>query len=155
MINIHEITETTNKTNVCDEILHALPLWFGNESAIVDYAQQVKDMPFFAAYDDERAIGFVAIKIHNPHTAEVCVIGIREPYHRQGIGRHFIEHCERFCRSHDMVYLTVKTLDGSARSDEYARTRRFYEAMGFVPLEVFPLFWDEANPCLFLAKYLK
>ena len=24
----------------------------------------------------------------------------------------------------------------------------------FIPLEVFPLLWDEANPCLFLAKQL-
>ena len=40
------------------------------------------------------------------------------------------------------------------RDRPYARTRSFYYKMGFVPLEVFPLFWDEDNPCLFLVKHL-
>jgi hypothetical protein len=48
----------------------------------------------------------------------------------------------------------VKTLGPSRRSERYERTRRFYEARGFVPLEELAGFWDENNPCLILVKHL-
>jgi hypothetical protein len=49
----------------------------------------------------------------------------------------------------------VKTLDESAEYEPYNKTRAFYQKMGFIPLEVFTTFWNEENPCLFMAKYLK
>jgi hypothetical protein len=51
-----------------------------------------------------------------------------------------------------MPFLTVKTLDESRESKSYEKTRKFYLSVGFLPLEVFPLLWDENNPCLFMAK---
>jgi hypothetical protein len=47
----------------------------------------------------------------------------------------------------------VKTLGASRESEHYARTRRFYEARGFVPLEEFPNLWP-GNPALQLVKRL-
>ncbi|MEN6523457.1 MAG: N-acetyltransferase, partial [Anaerolineaceae bacterium] len=47
-----------------------------------------------------------------------------------------------------------KTLDASRCCEEYDRTRAFYEAMGFRPLEVFPELWDKDNPCLLMVKRL-
>jgi len=152
MIEIKEIFNADEKSKLCDSILRALPNWFGNEPAIVDYTEKVKGMPFYAAYDGSAAIGFVAVKIHNPYTAEVCVMGILKDYHRQGIGRRLVEHCEIYCKHHNMDYLTVKTLDESRKSKSYEKTRLFYLSVGFKPLEVFPLFWDKDNPCLFLVK---
>ena len=37
-------------------------------------------------YDGERPVGFLAVKVHNAFTAEVCVMGILKEYHRMGIG---------------------------------------------------------------------
>jgi ribosomal protein S18 acetylase RimI-like enzyme len=34
-------------------------------------------------------------------------------------------------------------------------TRRFYEAIGFEPIEEFPTMWGNDNPCLLLVKPLK
>jgi len=51
-------------------------------------------------------------------------------------------------------FLTVKTLADTHPDEGYAGTRRFYLAMGFKPLEVFPTLWDEANPCLLMVKRL-
>ena len=48
----------------------------------------------------------------------------------------------------------MKTLDATHPSPEYARTRAFYHAMGFVDLECFPTLWDAGNPCLVLVKAL-
>lgn len=50
------------------------------------------------------------------------------------------------------MFLTVKTLDESAEYPPYDSTRAFYRKEGFLPLEVFSTFWDEDNPCLFLAR---
>ena len=152
MIQIREIRDPSERAKICDEILRALPDWFGIESAILDYVAQVKTMAFYPAFDEERAVGFVAVKRHNLHTAEVCVMGVLEAYHRQGIGKRLIAACEVHCRENHLEFLTVKTVDDSSGCDRYAKTRAFYFSAGFRPLEVFPLFWDERNPCLFMVK---
>ncbi len=56
---------------------------------------------------------------------------------------------------HDMHYLQVKTLGSSHPDPYYARTRAFYFAMGFRPLEEFPQIWDAQNPCLIMVQYLE
>ena len=154
MIETKEIYEPDAKSSICNEILRALPSWFGIEVSIVDYVEKVREMPFYAAYDDDKPVGFVALMVHNLFTAEVCVMGVLQKYHRQGIGKKLIKSCEKYCISNNMVYLTVKTLDESRESTSYKKTRLFYLSMGFKPLEVFPLHWDESNPCLFMAKHI-
>ena len=152
MIEINEILEPLSKSQICNDILRALPSWFGIESSIVEYVNDVQDMPFYTAYDNDRPVGFAAIKRHNDYTAEVCVMGVLKEYHRKGIGRRLIALCEEYCASNKMPFLTVKTLDESRESKSYEKTRKFYLSVGFLPLEVFPLLWDESNPCLFMAK---
>jgi len=152
MIDIREVALSSEKSNICSDILRALPNWFGIESSIVDYVNAAQYMPFYAAYDDAKPVGFVAIKRHNLFTAEVYVMGVLEEYHRSGIGRKLIEVCENYCRENRMEFLTVKTLDESREDEGYERTRAFYLSVGCRPLEVFLLLWDESNPCLFMAK---
>ena len=152
MIEIRQVIDGAVKSTICDRTLRSLPSWYANEAVIIDYIERVKEMPFYAAYDDEKPVGFVAIKIHNAYTAEVCVMGLAKEYHRQGIGKKLIRCCEDYCLDKKMDFLTVKTLDGSARSKSYEKTRLFYLSMGFKPLEMFPLCWDKDNPCLFMVK---
>jgi GNAT superfamily N-acetyltransferase len=155
MIEIRPVLSNTIKSSICNATLRALPSWFGNESAIVDYVKQVENMPFYAAYDNDKPIGFVALKVHNEYAAEVCVMGVIMEYHRQGIGKKLIECCDDFCIDNNIEFLTVKTLDESRESKSYEKTRLFYLSVGFKSLEVFPLFWDKDNPCLFMAKSVK
>ncbi|MCL2003631.1 MAG: GNAT family N-acetyltransferase [Oscillospiraceae bacterium] len=155
MIDIKDVRSPDDKSKICNDILRALPSWFGNEAAIVDYTAQVKAMPFFAAYDGETPVGFAALKVHNPHTSEICVMGILKEYHRQGLGKRLVGRCEEYCRENKAEFLTVKTLDASRESESYRKTRLFYQSAGFKPLEVFPLLWDENNPCLFMAKTIR
>jgi ribosomal protein S18 acetylase RimI-like enzyme len=152
MIEYKEINGPDEKERICGGVLRALPDWFGIEESIVDYERQVRELPLYAAFDGGDAVGFVAVKPHTPHASEVCVMGILQDYHRHGIGRKLIELCEDYCRRNGHEYLTVKTVDESAGYESYAKTRRFYLAMGFKPLEVFPLLWDESNPCLMMMK---
>ena len=154
-MTIKEITNPNEKAQICNTVLRALPNWFGDEGSIVDYVNDVRDMPFYCAVCNNNPIGFVSIKTHNLHTADIYVMGILESHHGQGVGRKLVQVCEDYCRTHGMEFLTVKTLADTHPDPYYAKTRMFYMAMGFKPLEIFPLFWDKSNPCLFMAKHVK
>ena len=142
------------KSEATMAIMHALPAWFSPPEDIDAKAVRHRDYPFFAAYDGETPVGFLALKIHNPYTADIYNLGVLEAYHRRGIGRRLVMAAEAYCRAQGQVFLTVKTLDASAVYEPYDRTRAFYQKMGFLPLEVFTTLWDAENPCLFLAKWL-
>jgi len=48
----------------------------------------------------------------------------------------------------------VRTLSPRSDDEFYARTRAFYEAVGFVPLLDLPELWDEDNPAMILVRAL-
>lgn len=127
VMEIREVGDGNAKKEICDTVLHRLPEWFGIEESIAEYVSLVEEMPFYGVYDGERPVGFLAVKIHNAFTAEVCVMGILKEYHRMGIGSELMERAEGYCQQKGLVYLTVKTLDGSVDFEPYERTRRFYE----------------------------
>ena len=64
-----------------------------------------------------------------------------------------VEHVEALLRPRGVELLQVKTLGPSRPSAAYARTRGFYEHLGFRPLEENAL-WGEVNPCLIMVKHL-
>lgn len=151
---IKAVNEAKEKSAICNEILRALPDWFGIEESIKEYVHDVKDMIFYAAYESNKPVGFTAIKRHNEYTSEVYVMGILKEYHRQGIGRELIKVAEAYCIEQGMKLLSVKTLADTVENIAYANTRKFYARQGFIPLEVFPDLWDMANPCIMLIKIL-
>jgi GNAT superfamily N-acetyltransferase len=142
------------KGAICAPILRSLPAWFGIEAAIIHYTADIDRLPTFLASQAGEARGFLSIKQHYPASAEVLVMGIREETHRQGIGRALMVQAQEWLKSQGIEYLQVKTLGPSNPDENYAKTRAFYLAMGFKPLEEFPRIWDEGNPCLILIKRL-
>ena len=140
------------KAIICTHILRSLPAWFGIEEDIIHYSTEIDNLPTWLACEEEHVIGFVSLKQHTPYSAEVFVMGILPESHRKGIGKALINQVQEWLKSRSVEYLQVKTL-GSTRSDAgYAKTRAFYEAMGFRPLEEFKQIWDEDNPCLIMVK---
>ena len=138
----------------CMPILRALPDWFGIEEALVHYAAEIESLPTIIACDDGHNIGFVSLKKHNPLAAEIYVMGVVPGRHHQGVGRELLHHAEKWLKTQGVTYLQVKTLGPSHPDKNYAQTRAFYEAMGFVPLEEFKQIWNEENPCLVMIKQL-
>jgi GNAT superfamily N-acetyltransferase len=149
-LTVAEIAEPAERSRLCREILAALPGWFGLLESNARYEREVSGLPTFAAGDD----GFLSLKLHSPRAAEVYVIGVRPELHRRGLGTALLEAAEEYLRERDVEYLQVKTLGPSRPSERYERTRRFYEARDFVPLEELEGVWDENNPCLLLVKHL-
>ena len=135
-------------------IMRALPDWFGIEEGIVSYIAAAQRMPTVVATEDSVPVGFMTIEQHFPHAAELHVLGVVQTHHRQGVGRRLLEVTEAWLRERDVRWLQVKTLAPSRECKFYEQSRRWYEAMGFEPLQVFPLLWDPSNPALQLIKRL-
>lgn len=137
---------------VCAPILRALPEWFGIEAATQDYIETIETLPTLLAEMDGQPVGFLTIKQHSPYAAEIYVMGVRPDAHRCGVGRALQAHAETYLRQQGVEYLQVKTLSSAHPDAGYAKTRAYYLAMGFRPVEEFPTLWGEANPCLMLVK---
>ncbi|MCU0519360.1 MAG: GNAT family N-acetyltransferase [Anaerolineae bacterium] len=144
----------TGQRTVCEPILRALPEWFGIEEATQAYAEQTDDLPTFVAAQDERPVGFLTLRLHSAYAAEISVMGVIPSEQRRGAGRALIVAAETYLRGAGICFLQVKTLSPTHPDPNYARTREFYFAMGFRPLEEFPELWDKANPCLQMIKCL-
>lgn len=149
-----EISEPQlNQASLCELILRLLPQWFGIESAILHYVQEVDHLPTFLAWRQEQVVGFLSIKQHSEVAAEIYVIAVHPQLHQQGIGRQLVEAAENELRTLGVEYFQVKTLGASHPDPHYAKTRAFYESLGFKPLEEFLNLWEE-NPCLQMVKSL-
>jgi coenzyme F420-0:L-glutamate ligase/coenzyme F420-1:gamma-L-glutamate ligase len=148
-VTVVEIEAPAERSRLAESILRALPEWFGIEEATRAYIDDVASLQTFAT-DDEA--GFLALKLHTPRAAEIHVMGVRPDRHRDGIGRALVRAAEVWCAQEGVEYLQVKTIAATSPDESYARTRAFYEAMGFVPLEVFPELWHPRNPALQLVK---
>jgi ribosomal protein S18 acetylase RimI-like enzyme len=86
--------------------------------------------------------------------AEVYVMGVKLACCRHGIGRILIESAARLAASQGVQFLTVKTLSPARVDPNYAATRAFYQAVGFLPIEEFPDLWGAENPCLLMLRPL-
>jgi len=140
------------KASLCEPILRALPEWFGIEKANRQYIKDIEVFPTFLAWSNGLVVGFLALKAHNDYAAEIHVMGVLPEMHRRGLGRALVEAVEKHLRGQGVEYWQVKTLSSRHPDEGYARTRAFYEAVGFRPLEEFPDLWGEANPCLQMVK---
>lgn len=151
---IREVMEPSERSALCERVLRALPEWFGIEESLVGYVRQVAGLTTFAACAGEEAAGFLSLLRHTECAQEICVMGVLREYHRTGAGRALVAAAAQRARREGATFLTVKTVAETSPDEGYARTRAFYRAVGFLPVEVFPDLWDEQNPCLLSVMIL-
>ena len=137
----------------CERILRSLPMWFGIEESLQEYVSDSERYPTFLAVAHE-PVAFITVREHLPKSWEVHCIAVEARSRGTGIGRALHEHAETWLAAQGGQVLQVKTLAPSHPSIEYAQTRGFYERLGYIPLEVFPLLWGPHLPVLQLVKYL-
>jgi GNAT superfamily N-acetyltransferase len=142
------------QASACAPILRVLPAWFGIEEATSRYIEDIDRLPTWLARAGGEAAGFLTIRQHNEYAAEIHVMGVRPELHRKGVGAALVRTVEAELSDAGIEYLQVKTLSPSHPDENYAKTRQFYLAMGFRPLEEFPELWGEANPCLQMIKWM-
>ncbi len=143
---IEQIHDAKQKQRIARAVLEALPDWFEVEQTREAYIAQSAGQPFFAATADGAPIGFLCLKPTGDATVEVAVMGVLRAYHRKGVGRALFEAARAYAREAGFAFMQVKTVQ-MGRYPDYDDTNRFYISLGFRQFEVFPLLWDEANPC--------
>ena len=151
---IVEITDSNEKQAIAREILEALTDWFGVEESREEYISGSAGWTFFAAKGTEGPIGFLCLKETGEATVELAVMGVLMEHHRSGVGRRLVEKAIETARLQGYEFMQVKTVKMGIYED-YDRTNLFYISCGFKELEVFPLLWDEANPCQIYVMSLK
>jgi GNAT superfamily N-acetyltransferase len=144
----------TGRGALCEDLLRSLPDWFGIEASIVEYRRTVEELPTFVAEVDGEAAGLLALKPTSPAALELHVLAVRREHHRHGVGRALVDRAAAYARDEGFSLLHVKTLAPEIDDEGYAGTRAFYEAMGFVPLEVIPAVWGPEDPCLIMVRPL-
>jgi GNAT superfamily N-acetyltransferase len=143
-----------HRASECEAVLRTLPGWFGIEHALVMYKNDTEKLPTFAIEQDDRVIGFLTLREHFPTAWEVHCMAIEVQARGKRLGSQLLEHAQDWLRKRGVEFLQVKTVAAASKSPEYAQTRKFYEARGFVPVEVFPELWGVRNPALQCIKSL-
>lgn len=135
-------------------LLATVPEWFGLDDANAEYIEAARDKETWTVRDvDGTVVGVTLVERHFPHVAEIHLSVVDRSVHGAGVGSAMIEAIEADARARGVRLLEVKTLGPSHPDPGYAKTRRFYEKVGFLPLEETAL-WGEGSPCLFMVKPL-
>jgi GNAT superfamily N-acetyltransferase len=138
----------------CERVLRSLPSWFGQEDALRQYVRETSLHPTFVSTEAAAINGFITLQRHFPESFEIVCVAVHAESRGRGIGRALLDVAEAWACAQGGRFLQVKTIAATHPSPEYAQTRAFYERVGFVPLEVFPMLWARQHPCLQLVKRL-
>jgi GNAT superfamily N-acetyltransferase len=140
-----------------ERLLRALPGWFGIESAVADYVAAARVKPAYLARpagdEGQQPAGVLLAARHFPGAAEIYLMAVDPGWHRRGIGRALVAALEADLVADGVEFLQVKTLGPAHPDAGYQRTRQFYGALGFRPLEEIHGLWP-GNPCLVMLKAL-
>jgi GNAT superfamily N-acetyltransferase len=138
----------------CAVVLGRLPGWFGFEATNREYIASLGRLPAFVARLNGATVGFIGLEHHTPAASEILVLAVTPELHRHGIGAALMRRAEDYLRDDGRRMVHVKTLGPSDPDAGYARTRRFYEALGYIPLFETTALWGPDQPALILVKAL-
>lgn len=151
---IRFIEDANEKRKISREILESLTEWFEVEESREQYIKESADQPFWASVDGDVTEGFLCLKETGRETMELAVMGVRKECHRKGVGRRLFAAAKDYASMKGYEFIQVKTVR-SGMYEDYDITNEFYKSLGFKELEVFPEYWDEANPCQIYVMSLK
>jgi GNAT superfamily N-acetyltransferase len=135
----------------CASILAELPEWFGIPASNTEYAEFAEREPTWVAEEGGDALGVMTLVDHGFSAVDIHLMAVRPRAHRRGVGRALVRQALSETRALGRLYLTVKTRGPSRPYEPYERTRAFYLAAGFEPLEEFTEIWGPENPCLIMV----
>jgi len=146
--------DPARKRELQERLTAMLPQWFGQPASNAHYAMQAEILDGYVAESEGIRRGMLLLKWIGPISAEVYWMAVDPNYHRSGVGRALMEAAIEAARKREARFLFVMTLHPKDPYEPYQRTRRFYEAMGFVHVveEQFPA--NPRNPTAWFMKQL-
>jgi len=139
---------------LCAHILADLPEYFGLEESNAAYARAAETLPSLVGAVDGRDAGLLLLKRTSGVAMELHLIAVLRELQGVGLGGALVRAAEAHARSQGAHWFHVKTLSPRDPDENYEKTRAFYAAMGFEPLEEIVEVWGPDNPCLLLVKRL-
>ena len=138
--------------DACDAIVQGLPGWFGDPQGIAGCALAVRTQAGLVAAERDDVVGFLT---HEPRPGsgwEITWMAVRADRRGNGIGTELVGALlDRLPDSSgSLLVKTVSDRDGDP-GPEYAQTRAFYLARGFIPMAELDI-WGPENPCQLLAR---
>ncbi len=138
----------------CAAVLAGLPHWFGFPEVNAEWIAALTPDSAFVALSDGRPTGFVALAERTAAAAEIPLLAVAERWHRRGAGQALVGRTEELARARGKTLLYALTLGPSHPDAGYARTRAFWQAMGYLPLFETPALWGPEQPALVMVKPL-
>ena len=140
--------QTAHNPQAVARILKTLP-----EESNAEYIHAAERLETWTVTHPEthEVVGIMLITQHYPVEAEIHLLAVDAAFHGYGIGTSLISAFEKEARNRGIRLIQVKTLGESFFNEPYQRTRNFYKAVGFLPLEETNL-WGEDTPCLIMVK---
>lgn len=137
---------------VTARLLDRLPTWFGIPESNAEYVRTATEV--LSGYVAGDGVGVLLRRRHFPESAEIHLLAVDPDRHRQGVGRALVDALVAELVADGYRLLQVKTLGPSHPDAGYALTRRFYRAVGFLPVEESTELWSADNPCLTMIRPL-
>ena len=150
---IEAVPGSAELAGVAARLLGLLPTWFGIPESNAGYVESARRLPGYVARTDAEPIGLLLCRRHFPESAEIHLMAVHPAWHRRGAGRAMVDALVADLTADGCRLLQVKTLGPSHPDAGYGRTRAFYAAMGFLPVEETAELWPE-NPCLIMVRPL-
>ncbi|MBQ3841571.1 MAG: GNAT family N-acetyltransferase [Ruminiclostridium sp.] len=151
---IEQIFDKKQKMIISRQILESLKEWFEVDESREKYISESAGQVFIAAKENDKYTGFLCLKVTGKDTVEIAVMGVLKEYQRKGVGRQLFEKAKAVSTYSGYSFMQVKTVQMGKYAD-YDKTNLFYISCGFKEFEVFPLLWDENNPCQVYVMSLK
>ncbi|MFI7224818.1 GNAT family N-acetyltransferase [Nonomuraea angiospora] len=148
---ISRVTGSAEVAEVTARLLDQLPSWFGIPEANAAYVESATRLPGLLAHAGAQAVGVLLYRRHFAEAAEIHLMAVSPDWHRRGVGRALLDALTSDVRAQGCRLLQVKTLGAGDPDPGYAKTRAFYRAVGFLPLEETDDLWP-GNPCLIMVK---
>lgn len=118
----------------CDGIIASLPDWFGMPEGIRDCARDVRVQAGLVFEREGDVIGFLSYVPHSATMTEITWMAVHAHNPGHGIGTALLTELVDRLSAAGVRKLLVKTLsDREDPGPEYAATRAFYLARGFIP----------------------
>jgi ribosomal protein S18 acetylase RimI-like enzyme len=130
----------------CDEIIAALPYFFGIQAGVDACAAAVRTHRGWVAEVDGVVAGFLTVEqLINP---EISWLAVHPEHRHRGLGKALVSAAVDVLVSEGHTLLTVLTLGPSVveqPADNYSSTRRFYRSVGFEAVRELDLVgWEQA-----------
>ena len=154
---VWQVTSGEQDPGTVERLLRSLPGWFGIPASNAEYVESARELPTYLARPARGTgaapVGVLLARRHFAWAAEIYLLAVEPGLHRQGVGRALVASLEADLVADGCWLLQVKTRGPGKPDAGYERTRQFYAALGFWPLEELDL-WGPDNPCLLMVKTL-